>query len=156
MQLIRILVTCSGSREARVLPACRAISVCCSTVGPGGVNNTNIKHKSSNHNKKIQMLWVVLPCTCRFHFREKGANFLPFHNVCDDVTGDFWICAIGNDYWGATLQCPEGCFHLSHTTWFSVMQHFHYWTNSASTYSEMNYYLSHWPLLPCRRYQLWI
>lgn len=59
VQLIRIIFspfTCSGSREARVLPACRAISVCCSTVGPGGVNNTNIKHKSSNHNKKIQML----------------------------------------------------------------------------------------------------
>lgn len=38
--------TCSGNREAKVLPACRAISVCCSTVGPCDVIKKHI-HKNT-------------------------------------------------------------------------------------------------------------
>lgn len=46
---------------------------------------------------------MVLSHTCRFHFREESANFFPIHNVCDDVTCDFRICAIGNDNRRTTL-----------------------------------------------------
>lgn len=59
---------------------------------------------------------MLAPCTCRFHFREEGANFLPLHNVCDYVACDFRVCAISNDNRRPTLECPKGCFHLMQTT----------------------------------------
>lgn len=67
-------------------------------------------------------LHVAAPCTCRFHFREKGANLLPFHDVCDDMAGDLGMCAVGNDDRRPTLERPKSCFHLSQTRRWSQCQ----------------------------------
>lgn len=50
--------------------------------------------------------------TCRLYFGKEGANFLPLHDVCDDVPRHLWVGSVGNNHRSATLQSPEGCFHL--------------------------------------------
>lgn len=61
-------ITCSGCREARVLPACRAISVCCSTVGPGGVNNTRIRHVPQTQVGQI-FCFQKFPVSCTLYLQ---------------------------------------------------------------------------------------
>lgn len=90
--------------------------------------------------------------TCRFHLREEGADFLPLHNVRDDVARDFRMRAVGDDDRRATLQSPEGCFHLiQRTPRLSTMQ----LLTRSCLHSQMTHWRLRWPLLPCRQCRLW-
>lgn len=67
--------------------------------------------------------YKVKASTRWLHFREERANFLPLHDVCDDVACDFRMCAVGDDHRRPTLEGPECCFHLMiQTPQWSIMQ----------------------------------
>lgn len=99
--------TCSGRRDASVLPAMRAISVCCSTVGPVTlitVVETSPPHPLTDEASRVHMLKCLH--TSRLDLRKEGAQFLALYNVCDDMACDFRVSAISDDYRCAPLKSP--------------------------------------------------